>query len=387
VILQVAISLVLVTAAGLLAGSLRNLKSQELGFQRDRLLLVWAIPGQTGRQGQELLNFWRTVQDRISVLPGVLSASISNQGMLNGWEPAAPAGTFMIQGQPPRSASLQSGPRTYVAPNFFETVGVPLVAGRTFTARDDENSRRVVIITESMARAYFPDQDPIGRRIAEEGASEIWTEVVGVVKDSAAGTPRATHLEVHYLPYRQFGRALGRMCIAVRSAADPPSMEASLRRELRKIDPALPVLKIDTVEEQLNDVLVQERLMAMLSGFFGLAAAALACLGLYGLMSYITARRNGEIGIRLALGATRASVLRMVLWRTVILVLAGIAVGVPVALASGRLISAKLFGVTSHDPFTIMGAAMLMLVVAALAGWVPAWRASRVDPMIALRYE
>jgi predicted permease len=385
VILQVAISLVLVTAAGLLAGSLRNLRSQDLGFQRDRLLLVWAIPGQTNRQGQDLLNFWRTVQVRISALPGVLSASISNQGMLNGWEPAAPAGTFMIQGQPPRSASLRSGPRTYVTSGYFETVGVPLVAGRTFSPRDDENARRVVIITESMARAYFAGQNPIGQRIAEEGAPDVWTEVVGVVRDSAAGTPRATHLEVHYLPYRQFGRALGRMCIAVRAAADPATMEASLRGELRKIDPALPVLKIDTIEEQLDDVLVQERLMALLSSFFGVAAAVLACLGLYGLMSYIIARRSAEIGIRLALGATRASVLGMVLWKTVALVLAGIVIGVSVALASGRLISAKLFGVTSHDPFTIAGAATLMLAIAVLAGWVPAWRASRVDPMIALR--
>ena len=390
VVSQVALSLLLLSTAGLFQQTLRNLRSQDLGIQRDRVLLVWTIPGQTGRQGAAMLDFWRSVQQRMSSLPGVTSAGLSNQGMLNGYDVGPPGEARVMQGMPPKPHGMAGGWRAYITPQFFESVGLPLVAGRDFTARDDERAARVMIVNESLAHYYFGDAaSALGRRMSNPAGPEVseWVEIVGVVKDPAAGTPRQSKAELTYFPYRQLGRAMSRMCIAVHTAGDPHSLIAAVRKELRRIDANIPILRIDTVGEQLDDVLVEERMITALAGFFGALGASLACVGLFGLLAYSTARRTNEIGIRIALGATRQGVLLMVLREALVLTAIGVAIGVPATLAGTRLISAKLFGVSAADPFTLTGAAALMTAVATPAGFLPALRASSVDPMQALHHE
>jgi predicted permease len=377
---------VLLVGAGLFVRSLRNLRTTDLGFARDRLLMVWMLPGQTARQGPALVDFWRRTQERLSSLPGVVSASASNQGLLNGWEVDGGNDKLSIQGRPPQTSSLPPGWRAYVEPRFFETAGLPLIAGREFTERDDEKSSPVVIISESMARAYFPNQNPIGQRISRN-PTEPWTEIVGIAKDVAAGTPRSPALPLTYLPYGQFGHALSRMCMFVRTAGDPRSVASGVRNELRRIDPTLPVLKIDTVEEQLNDVLVQERLIASLSTVFGTLAVVLACLGLYGVISYTTARRTNEIGIRMALGAQPGEVLALVLRESILVVLFGVVLGMAGSMALTRFVSSSLFGISAADPLTLASAVVLLLLMGAAASAIPARRAARIDPVRALRSE
>jgi predicted permease len=304
-------------------------------------------------------------------------------GVLDGGEGGTPSDQITIQGQAPKPGLLLSG--VSVAPGFFKTVGIPLLQGRDFTEQDNETSPRVAVISETMARFFFSDQNPIGRRFGWGPGGE--SEIVGVVKDAKTGTPRDNR-GVVYSPYRQFQRTLRlTWSVAVRAAGDPTALAAGVRQELRNIDPGLPVLRINTIKQQLDDVMFQERLIGTLSGLFSLLAVLLASLGLYGVVSYAVARRANEIGIRLALGATPANALRMILKESLALALVGVAIGVPVTLAATRLISSRLFGVGAADLLTIAAAALLLLAVAAMAALLPARRAARVDPMVALRSE
>jgi predicted permease len=392
VVSQVAVSLVLLIGAGLFLRTLRNLTTQDLGFDREHLLLVWTLPGQTGGRGVAASDFWQRVQEGLSSVPGVISASASNQGVLNGSDLSGlgngPA--IRVEGEAP----LSSGPpglRAFVAPGFFKTMGIPLVAGREFTEKDTAAAPRVVIVSQTFARYYFGDRNPVGRRVSFVEDAGTTTEIVGVAHDFTGGTPREAQRKPAqtYFSYRdkEAARRLRSMTIAVRTQGDPRAMAATLRRELRNIDPNLPVLKIDTVDEQLNDILVQERLVASLSAFFGGLAVLLACVGLYGVISFTVARRTSEIGIRLALGATRAQVIWAVLQESLVLVAAGIVIGVPAALALTRLVASRLFGVGPSDVVTIAGSIGVIVVLAAVAGLLPARRAARVDPMLALRAE
>jgi predicted permease len=385
---QVALSLVVLVGAGLFVRTLRRLRSQDLGFERNHVLLVWTLPGVTGRHGPALGELWHAVQERLSALPGVTSVSASNRGLLDG-HTTANTTALRIEGQNPVDIGIP-GAWSYVAPGFFETMGIPLVAGHDLTDRDNGTATPVVIINESMARYYFGDQNPIGRRVGYPFDTGTPREIAGVVKDFVDDSPRQSRRGMSYFPYRDRSATdprIGGMCVGVRAGGDPLAVAATVRRELQDLDPSLPVLKIDTVDQQLDDVLAQERLIAALSCFFGAITALLGCLGLYGVVSYGVERRTNEIGIRMAMGATRAGVLGMVLSESMLLVLAGLAIGLPAALAATRLISSRLYGVSAADPLTIVDAILLMVAVAALAGFIPARRASKVDPMVALRFE
>jgi predicted permease len=340
----------------------------------------------TGRTVPALADFAKTVQERLSSLPGVLSASISNGGVLDGSVSGrSNSETLSFQGQSPKPG-LTVRPLA-VSPGFLATVGTPLVAGRDFTEGDTDKAPQVAILNETMVRFFFGSENPVGKRFSAMGEEGFPIEIVGVVKDSKLGTPRDQR-GAWYYPYRQNTRFLRlNWCVAVRTSGQPTALAMSVRQALRELDPNLPVLKITTIEGQLDHVLAQERLMAMLSGFFGLLTVLLSCLGLYGVISYTVARRTNEIGIRLAMGATRASVLRLVLKESWRLILGGIALGVPMALAVTRLISTRLFGVSPTDPLTMGAVTTLMLAVGTLAAFLPARRASRVDPIVALRYE
>jgi predicted permease len=390
VIVQVALSLPVLIGAGLFVRTLDNLQRHGLGFERRHLLLVWTQPAATGQQGLVLAQLWHAVQQRISSLPGVISAGASNGGLLTGYDHTVNTGPpLRVEGQLPKPGL--PGGRAFVTPRFFEAAGVELLAGRDFTEFDTSSTRRVVIINKSMASYYFGDRNPVGRMIEFPGDPGVATQIIGVVRDFTIGTPRVGQkLELSFFPYRDraaTGLRIAQMCVVVRTSGDPLTLASRVRQELRDIDPNLPVLKIDTVEQQLSVVLSEDRLIAGLASFFGFLIILLACLGLYGLISFTVARRTNEIGVRLALGAAPSGVFAMVVREGLRLVAVGIAIGLVAALAGTRVVSSRLFGISPIDPSTITAATLLMMAVAAFAGFAPAWRASKVDPMVALRYE
>jgi predicted permease len=390
VVLQVALSLVLVGGALLLGRTLTNLASTDLGFDRDRVLLIWSLPGQTGGRGAAAANFWQDAIARVAAIPGVGSVSASNQGVLTGSDFSnLGSGTGLrIEGEPTLAKGIP-GLRSFVAPDFFKTMGIPILMGRDFTEADSGSAPRVVVISQAMARHYFGDRNPVGHRIWFPEDKDAPTTIIGVAGDFLIGGPReASHPPGYtYFSYRdrEASRRLRSMMMAVRSNASPGELSQRIRAELQGPPLALPILKIDTVNEQLADVLLQERLVAVLSSVFGALSLVLAALGLYGVIAFAVAQRTNEIGIRMALGATRSGVLGSTLRESAVLVVTGAAIGIPSMLVLNRLITSRLFGVTAADPVTVAAAIGLLVAVTAAAAFLPAWRASTVDPSVALR--
>jgi predicted permease len=389
VVAQVALSLVLLVGAGLFMRTLKNLRSQDMGFERHHVLLGWTQAGATGRTRRALRDLYHVTQQRLSQIPGVVATGVSNHGSLDGSDAIGFAwNNVQVAGRPPETRRL-AGWRTFVTPGYFAAMGIPVTSGRDFTEFDTDSAPRVVIINETFAKFYFGNVDPVGHYIRMGWEGDSLSLVVGVVGEYINGNPRerAKHLGFGYLPYRdrESGLRLSAMSVAVRVSGDPRAIASRVRDELRAIDPNLPVLKIDSIDEQLDDVLAQDRLMAGLASFFGAVALFLACLGLYGVVAYTTERRTSEIGIRMALGATGSAVLRMVLGEGFRLTFLGLAIGLPATFAATRVIASRLYGVSGSDPATVGSAALAMLGAAALAGYLPARRAAGVDPMVALR--
>ena len=274
-----------------------------------------------------------------------------------------------------------------VSPDFFRTVGQQLLDGRDFVRQDGEDAPRVTIVSESLARRAFGVTHAAGRQILIGGAGDP-VEIVGVVSDARHAGPRRPPGPMLYYPPGQNLRRLSRsMCVVVRSPLAAASLAPALRSELRAIDPALPVLRIDTVEEQLSSVLFQERLIIALAAFFAALAMLLTSLGLYAGLAFATEQRRREISIRIALGAAPSSVMRAVMRDGTVLVLAGLAVGIPAGIATLRLVSSRLFGVAAADPLTIVSVAVVLIAIAELAIFAPARRAAAVDPAQALSAE
>jgi predicted permease len=394
-IAQVAVSLVLLIGAGLFVRSLENLRAQDLGLDRERALLVWVSPGQTGRQGDAMIALWDAMLDRLSAIPGVVAVGAANQAMLNGGDVGigVPSVAIIIPGAP-RTLTTRISGRQFVTPGFFSAAGIRVVAGRGFTARDAGESSSVVMMNATMARFYFGSAGAaIGRMVQFPGPSKQLHEIVGVTSDYVRTTPRhALDYFNTYYPYRHpdainLGQPsrLRAMQIAIKTTGEPLAIADAVRRELRAIDPLLPVLAINTPDQQLDGLLAQDRIVASLSTALGATAMVLASLGIFGLLSYRVARRTSEIGVRLAFGATRASVLRLVIAESGRLVMTGIAAGVLAAVVLSRLVASRLFGVSATDPWTIAGAAALLMAVACLAALIPARQASTIDPSSALR--
>jgi predicted permease len=355
-----------------------------LGYDRQNIFLAWTAPGQSGRTGSELAELFPVVQDRIGLIPGVLSVGPSAYGLLAG-SGGSPGFVDGHVAAPQEDIWIRWN---LVAPRYFESMGMKLLLGRDLKEQDNESAPQVAVINQTMAHFYFGDANPVGKYFRLRRVTSPPIEIVGVVGDARGyDSLREQTPKMIFIPYRQDLKHLSVMCVAVRAVGDPIAMKTKIQGVLRSIDRNLPVLAITTMEEQLDGSLVQERLIAMLSGLFSGLTLLLACLGLYGLISHIVARKTNEIGIRMALGATRGSVLKMILTSSVWLVIAGVAVGVATALAITRLVSSQLFGIGAADPLTIAGASALMLLVSAVAALLPAYRASKVDPMVALRYE
>jgi len=384
VVSQVALSVVLLIGAGLFLRTLVNLANVDTGFNKENVLLFEIEPQAVGyKEDSHLVNLYQQIEQKVRAEPGVRAASISfltfNQG-----EWTSPVS---ISGHAPTHKDDMMTTHNVVGPRYFAAMGIPLLTGRVLGLQDTENSPKVAVINETMAKWYFPDSSPIGRRFGIGGdpkhSNDI--EVVGVVKDAKRESLRERPFPEAYYPYTQ--RAGFYNNLEVRYTGDPAGVIAEVRHAVGEVDKSLPLSYQNTLAQQVEQSLASETLIARLSSFFGLLAVFLACIGIYGLMSYTVARRTSEIGIRVALGADRSTVLRMVMREGLILALVGIAIGLPAALAANRLVSGMLFGLSPTDPLSMTAASITLLALALVACYIPARRAAKVDPMVALRYE
>ena len=383
IVVQVAVSLVLVVGAGLFVRTLRNLENVDVGFNRENLLLFSIDPGLSGYNNAQTSPLYRRITEQLEAVPGVRSATMSMVPLLSGM---ARTSGVSVEGHTSRDGESGDAKVNNVGPTFFETMEIPILLGRGLNKSDDELAPRVAVVNQMMARTYFGDDNPIGRRFGfgdATTAGEI--EIIGVARDASYTGLRDETEPTVYLPYPQSPPRWA--TFVVRMPANLAAMTSSIRDAVREVDSNLPLFAMKTQSQQIDESHVQEKLFANLSSFFGALALSLACIGLYGVMSYGVARRTNEIGIRMALGATGSRVTRMVMRETMLVVVIGVLIGCGTAVATTRLVATMLFGLEPTDPGTILFAVLLMMSVAALAGYVPARRAANVDPMIALRYE
>lgn len=384
---QVALSLLLLVGAGLFLQTLRNLKNLDAGFLRDGVVTMLVNPDVTVYREARLADLWKEILAHVERLPGVRSASLSSLYPLDGNDRSV---RVVVAGFTLSSERDQDIRLNQVSPGFFQTFGIALLKGRTFTESDNETAPKVALLNETAARFYFSDRDPIGGQLSFKRGPEakpMQYQVVGVVRDSRYSSLREPDTRLVYLPMLQSLDQMGRLTLAARGDGRPADLINGVRSQLGAAGKDILVTNIATLDEQVDRSLLQERLVATLSLFFGLLALLLACIGLYGVMSYNVARRTHEFGIRMALGAERRHVIQLVMSETLLVVGIGITIGLSAALATTRFISSMLFGLMPTDPLTFGGVAVLLLGVALLACWIPARRATKVDPLVALRYE
>lgn len=375
---QVALSLVLVIGAVLFVRSLQNLRSADVGFQREGLMLFELFPTAGERQPMpDRTAYYQELAERLQRIPGVESISYSHMGPVLSYEFTQPT-SVSLSDTPPLQAVFEA-----VGPGFFHLAGMRLMAGRDFTWRDNETAQSAAIVSESLARRLFPSASPIGRRIDFGNRKNL--EIVGVVNSASLWLPQSREPMAVYFALMQ-QPAYNSSSIDIRTTGDPGPVLSAARRLIESGGRHL-VLRAESVDQRAASILTTDRMIAVLSSFFGGLALLLASVGLYGLMSYAVARRTAEIGLRMALGAQPGTVLLLFLKEVIRLLLAGMAVGIPAALAASRLISGMIYGVAGKDPSTFLLSCSMLAAVAALAAYFPARRASRIDPMAALRSE
>lgn len=386
IVLQVAASLVLMVGAGLLVRSLQNLKNFYPGFRTDQVLLFEVNARLLGYTVAETNALYRRLVDQIDGLPGIRRTSFSiDPPFSGGWGGTAPK----IEGYQPASGSapLITG-LNVLGPHYFETLETPVLLGRDFSGEDGANAPKVAIINKRMEHDIFGDASPIGRRLSIPtfAGDKSWYSIVGVVADARSEDLREAARPMIYVPTEQTTLPAG-VTFEVRTARDASVEAPAVLHSVAQVDGRLSISGMKTLNDQMDDSLLQDRLVASLAGLFGMLAVLLASVGLYGVMAYTVSRRTNEIGIRMALGSGRIQIAGLVLREALLMVLAGLALGLPAAMATARLLHSQLYGLDPYDPVTVLLAAGAMSGVAVLACYFPVARAVRIDPMAALRYE
>ena len=378
VVLQVALSTVLLIGAALFVRTLSNLVHTKLGFVPQRLLLFELQAPANRVEGVSRIVFYQQIEERLRALPGVRDVTLVDAPLIFGGN--------SVENFDRNDRPLREGTRAWVdtvGNTFFQTVGIPMRAGRTFGEQDTAHSRKVAIVNEQLARTYFPRENPIGKTFNDDHLL-----IVGVCGDAKYSNLRAASPATFFLPYSQQSRkgSLAILTVYIKTAGEPLQLTSSVRKTISAIDPELPLMNVRTQEQQINTSLSRERLFAALTSVFGVLALFLATIGIYGLMSYTVTRRTNEVGIRLALGAQAYQILRLMMTEGLALAFGGCVAGVCAALYLGRLVRSQFYGVTAYDPVVLLMATLILLASAALAVWLPARRAARISPVEALRH-
>jgi predicted permease len=379
---QVALSFLLLFGAGLFVRSLQNLQTTDTGVALDNLVTFQVAPALSGYDNPRGVQFYRDLLDRLHSSPGVASAGLASVSILSGseWD-----SSMSVEGHRPTDGEDMQAFMNALSPGYFETMKIPFYEGRDFTRMDAKEETTVAIVNRRFADHFFPGKSAVGKRVGWGVGpdTKLTIEIIGVVANSLYEGPReGVHRQV-FIPH--WGRGSATFYVRTRTAST--AAYSTIRHEVRQLDSSMPVYGMKTLQGQLDETLLTDRLIALLSAGFGLLATVLASIRLYGVMAFVVARRRKELGIRLALGAQRSLVIWMVMKEVLLLLAIGLVIGIPSAIALGRYVSTQLYGILPHDPW-IAGSTMLLLtIVSAAAGLIPAHRASRIDPILALRYE
>jgi putative ABC transport system permease protein len=382
---QIGLSLLLMVGAGLFARTLYNLKSQDLGFRTDHLLAFDVDPKLNGYTSTQIFSLYDRLMSAIRSEPGVRSVAYSRLGLLAGNRSGS---NITVAGYHEKEGEDMNPNMDSVSPGYFSALGVPLLAGREFTSSDGHGAPKVAIVNEKFQRYFFGNESAVGRWFGFGGGPGTKTDIqiVGVAKDGKYAEVRQVSPRFVYLPYLQSSDP-GGGTVYIRTSQDPALAAGAARREVQRLDPNLPVNNLASMDQLINDNIWLDRVVAALSMGFGLLATALAAIGLYGVLAFMVSRRTREIGIRLAIGASQATILRLVMAEVCLVAGTGIVVAIPISMGLTRYVKSQLFGLSSTDPWTFLAAALFLALVGVVAAYFPARRAMRVDPVTALRWE
>lgn len=380
---QVALSFLLLFGAGLFVRSLQNLQGTETGFRDMENLVTFQVsPGLNGYDAPRVVHFYASLLERLRAVPGVRSAALASVALLHGWEWDS---TVSVEGHQAKDGENMSAFMNSLSPGYFDTMGIPLLEGRDFDRRDIKENAKVAIVNQEFAKHYFGNRSAVGRHVGMGSGpkTKLDIEIVGVVANSLYEGPREGVRRQMFVP--NWGK--NGVAFYLRTGISSDQTYAAVRREVKSLDASMPIYEIKTLAGQLDETLLTERLIALLSAGFGLLATLLASIGLYGVMAFVVARRTKELGLRMALGANRGTVIWLVMQEVMLLLVIGLAIGIPSALGLGQYVSTQLYGIKASDPWIAVTSVLMLASVACLAGLVPAHRASRIDPIQALRYE
>jgi predicted permease len=381
IVSQIAIALLIVVAAGLFVRTLSNLASVNLGFSGDNVLTFQLNARQAGHKDPEIIAFYDNLQKQFSAIPGVQLASLSHQLLIG---MGTSGGAIRLA-----DGTMKNSRKLSIGPGFFNTMRIPIRRGRDIEVHDRSGSPMVAVVNEAFAKLSFGDRNPLGQHLSMPGAcSRCDIEIVGVVANSLFGELKETMRPIVFIPFEQGAWGpVQQMYFELRTTGNPLGYVSAVRDLVRRADDRVPLAEVKTQRAWINETISQEITFARLCSALAALALAIACVGLYGTLSYNVARRTSEIGIRMALGAQRGRVIWMVLREVVVLAAVGLAISLPMALLASKLLQSFLFGMKPNDPLTLIGAVVTLVTATILAGYLPARSASRIDPMTALRQE